>query len=132
MCKRGRAYKKAKRTCSSTHWATYRRERNITTTLLRQNHQTYVNEVMNGLCGSPDQDDSNRCGVKRTWSYLKMLRTEICGIPTLLTRTNHICNTDKAKAEALREQFDSVFMKENTDTHPNLAFVLLPQLEISK
>ena len=65
MRKRDRAYRKAKRPGSAIHWAKYRRKRNISTALLRQNHQAYVGEVMNGLCDSQNQDESDRSGVKR-------------------------------------------------------------------
>ena len=57
----------------------------------------------------PENAGSN--GIKRAWSYLKLLRTESLGIPALVTN-NRVCCSDSAKAEALREQYDSVFVEE--------------------
>ena len=57
----------------------------------------------------PENAGSNR--IKRAWSYLKLLRTESLGIPALVTN-NRVCSSDSAKAEALREQYDSVFVEE--------------------
>ena len=47
-------------------------------------------------------------GVKRAWSYLKLLRAESSGIPTLFWN-NQVCASDRAKADALRQQYESVF-----------------------
>ena len=57
----------------------------------------------------PENAGSN--GIKRAWSYLKLLRTESLGIPALVTN-DRVCSSDSAKAEALQEQYDSVFVEE--------------------
>jgi hypothetical protein len=81
-----------------------------------------VNEVFGGLTDPFENDKSSRTSVKRAWSYLKVLRTENCGILTLLSRDNQICNTDLSKPEALQDQFDSVFTTENANSLPDLPF----------
>ena len=63
----------------------------------------------------PENAGSNR--IKRAWSYLKLLRTESLGIPALVTN-NRVCSSDSAKAEALREQYDSVFVEEYLSNLP--------------
>lgn len=127
MRSRDRAYKKATRTGSQHHWAAYRRKRNATTTLIRENHTKYVNEVIGGLA-DPTSQETRNSKVKRAWSYLKLLRTEQSGIPTLLSTDNLVCSTDSSKAEALQSHFASVFTKENLNSNPVLKSELLPTI----
>ena len=114
MNKRNRAYNKACRSGKAVHLTKCKRLRNVTTKRLRVAHDKYLNNVMGGLTPEslqtePENAGSN--GIKRAWSYLKLLRTESLGIPALVTN-NRVCSSDSAKAEALREQYDSVFVEE--------------------
>ena len=58
-------------------------------------------------------------GVKRAWSYLKFLRVESTGIPTLFWN-DRVCASDRAKAEAHREEYESVFRREELCATPSL------------
>ena len=107
MNKRNRAYKRACRSGKAVHLTKYKRLRNITTKRLRVDNDKYLNNIMGGLTPEsletePENAGSN--GIKRAWSYLKLLRTESLGIPALVTN-NRVCYSDSAKAEALREQY---------------------------
>ena len=120
MNKRNRAYKKACHSGKAVHPTKYKRLRNIITKRLRVAHDKYLNNVMGGLTPEsletePENAGSN--GIKRAWSYLKLLRTESLGIPALVTN-NRVCSSDSAKAEALREQYDSVFVEEYLSNLP--------------
>ena len=113
MIKRNQAYKKACRSGKAVHLTKYKRLLNITTKRLRVAHDKYLDDVMAGLTpeslgAEPENAGSN--GIKRAWSYLKLLRTESLGIPALVSN-NRGCSSDSAKAEALREQYDSVFIE---------------------
>ena len=113
MIKRNQAYKKACRSGKAVHLTKYKRLHNITTKRLRVAHDKYLDDVMAGLTpeslgAEPENAGSN--GIKRAWSYLKLLRTESLGIPALVSN-NRGCSSDSAKAEALREQYDSVFIE---------------------
>ena len=100
MNRRNRAFKKARRTWKSHHFDTYKNLRNNTSKRLRAAKSKYLNEVMGGL--APDTDQASAHGsVKRSWSYLKLLRTDSIGIPTLFW-DNRVCSSNQAKAEALR------------------------------
>ena len=119
MNKRNRAYKKACRSGKAVHVTKYKRLRNITTKRLRVAHK-YVNNVMGGLTPEsletePENAGSN--GIKRAWSYLKLLRTESLVIPALVTN-NRVCSSDSTKAEAVREQYDSAFIEEDRSNLP--------------
>ena len=54
------------------------------------------------------------------WSYVKSLRQDFNTIPTLKTKSSIPAASDQAKANALVNQFSSVFTKENLDTLPTL------------
>ena len=120
MIKRNQAYKKACRSGKAVHLTKYKRLHNITTKRLRVAHDKYLNDVMAGLTpeslgAEPENAGSN--GIKRAWSYLKLLRTESLGIPALVSN-NRVRSSDSAKAEALRAQYDSVFIEEDLSNLP--------------
>ena len=58
-------------------------------------------------------------GVKRAWSYLKLLHTESTGTPTLFWN-DQVCACNRAKADALCQQYESVFTCENLCAMPTL------------
>ena len=67
------------------------------------------------------------------WSYVKLMRTENIGIPTLRTQTK-LCTTDIEKADILNEQFVLVFTHErNMNIHDKgqYPFPDIPDLNIS-
>ena len=130
MIKRNRAYKKACRSGKAVHLTKYKRRRNITTKRLRVAHDKYLNDVMDGLTPEslgtePENVGSN--GIKRALSYLKLLRTESLGIPALVSN-NRVRSSDSAKAEALRAQYDSVFIEEDLSNLP----LMPPRLTIHR
>ena len=118
MNKRDRAYKKAKRTGKPEHLRIYKQLRNVNVKRLRITHAKYLNEVIGGLSPA-DHDHTLINGAKRAWSYVKLLLAESTGIPTLFWN-NAVCATDSAKVEALREQYESVFTREDLSTMPSL------------
>ncbi|XP_048586171.1 uncharacterized protein LOC125568296 [Nematostella vectensis] len=117
MRKRDRAYKKAKRLSKEKNLRSYRRIRNYTTKCIRDTHNIYLSEVLVGL--APDPSTPNPGGAKRAWSYLKLLRSESLGIPTLF-QGDQISASDSSKAEALRVQYESVFTQEDLTNIPVL------------
>ena len=120
MIKRNRANKKACRSGKAVHLTKYKRRRNVTTKRLRVAHDKYLNDVIAGLTPEsletePENVGSN--GIKRALSYLKLLRTESLGISALVSN-KRVCSSDSAKAEALRAQYDSVFIEEDLSNLP--------------
>ena len=55
---------------------------------------------------------------KRFWGYIKSQRREALGIPPL-THGNKLCADDKEKAEALSQQFSSVFTRDDGSAIPD-------------
>ena len=72
---------------------------------------------MGGIALSPD--GSTSADIKRAWSYIKLLHSESMGIPAL-SWNNRKCANDVSKAEALREQYESVFTREDLNNIPVL------------
>lgn len=109
MRKRDRLYTLARKLNLSSHWKSFRQYRNSVTKIVRQAHINYVNNIIGGsLTEKP----------KTFWSYVKLMRTENLGIPTLRTPSK-LCATDKDKAQALNEQFQSVFNPCVSDNIPD-------------
>ncbi|XP_072024943.1 uncharacterized protein [Amphiura filiformis] len=105
MRKRDKLHCRARKQQNSTSWKLFRQYRNKVASRVHSAHEDYVNNVVgNSLSESP----------KKFWSYVKMMRTENLGIPTLRTTTK-LCTTDQEKATALNSHFQSVFTQE-TDT----------------
>ncbi len=80
MRKRNSLYKKARSTHTGDGWSKYRKYHNHVhvTKLVHNAHSDYVNTIIGGsLTKQP----------KRFWSYVKLMRTENLGIPTLQTAT---------------------------------------------
>ena len=110
-------HKKAKRTGKAQHVSTYRQLCNRTTKSICELHAKYVEEVMGSIAPSPD--GSTSASIKKVWSYIKLLCSESMGIPALLWN-NRVCANDASKAEALREQYKSVFTCEDLNNIPVL------------
>ena len=89
MNKRDRAYKKAKRSGKAQHLSTYRNLRNSTAERICKSHGKYVEEVMGGIVPGPD--GSTSAGIKRAWSYIKLLRSESMGIPAPFWNNPRVC-----------------------------------------
>ena len=68
---------------------------------------------------APFPDGSTSAGIKRAWSYIKLLRSESIGIPALFWN-NRACANNVSKAEALHEQYKSVFPCEDLNNIPVL------------
>ena len=65
-----------------------------------------------------NQQDNYRIG-KKYWKYVKARKRETVGVSTLKVNGETIENS-KGKAEALNEQFKSVFTKEDLDNFPEI------------
>ena len=133
MNKRDRAHKKARRTGKPKDLIAYKRLRNATVKRVLETHNRYLAEVMGSINPDPTSNSSIVNGAKRAWSYLKLLRTESTGTPTLFWK-NCVCPTDLAKAEALREQYESVFTNEDLEYMPamnNSPFTSAPDIHFS-
>ena len=133
MNRRDRAHKKARRTGKPKDQVAYKRLRNATVNRVRETHDRYLAEVMGGINPTPTPNSSPVNGIKRAWSYLKRLRTESTGTPTLFWKSC-VCPTDHTKAEALREQYESVFTNEDLENMPGMndsPFASAPDIHFS-
>ena len=121
MRKRDRLYSKAKKSNASHDWKSFKQYRNRVAKVVNQAHSNYVNNVVGAsLCEKP----------KVFWSYVKLMKTENLGIPALRTQTK-LCTSDVDKAQALNEQFQSVFNPRPTHeipVKPNSPFPSIPDL----
>ena len=96
--KRDKAYNKAKRTNSTTDWATYRRLRNKGVSMLRSVKQTFLKNL-----------STNFQSLKQFWSVYHSLSINHQRIPPLLTNCSHTVESPYAKANMLNSYFISNF-----------------------
>ena len=105
MKKRKRLYDYAKLTNNPSYWVAYKELKNEVNINLKQAHNAYCNHLFDTTF------TSNR---KRFWSYIKNLRHDFSDIAILHTdNKEHLTSTDKANA--LNNQFVSVFTNEDSD-----------------
>ncbi|XP_072022153.1 uncharacterized protein [Amphiura filiformis] len=120
MRKRDTLYSKARKHPSDQSWRTFRQYRNKVTSLVHNAHQEYVNNIIGAnIVEKP----------KSFWSYVKLMRTENLGVPTLRTDTK-LCTTDKDKAEALNTHFKSVFTCEPKTNIPDKGISPHPSISV--
>ena len=84
------------------HWEQLREIRRQTTKALATSYKSYVNNQIG---------DSLKTNPKRFWTFIKANKRENIGIPTLRVNDKPTTN-DRDKANALNNQFTSVFTSE--------------------
>ena len=94
---------KAKKSKNNTHWEKFRGLRQLVNKRVAHSYQDYINTVIG---------DSLKENPKRFWSFIKLKKTESVGIPTLVAGDQPKVS-DKDKANALNNQFKSVFTAES-------------------
>ena len=110
-----RLYNKARKSGSSKDWENFKSLRR----LIRKAHNQYVNNVI----GESLKSDNT----KPFWKFIKSTRQEVFGISSLSTGGRRVsCARDKA--QALNQQFPSVFTKENLEEFPVLDHHDMPDL----
>ena len=100
--RRNKSHNKAKQTGLNKHWEQFRELRRQTSKALATSYKSYVNNQIG---------DSLKTNPKRFWSFIKANKRENIGIPTLRVNEKPITN-DRDKANALNNQFSSVFTSE--------------------
>ncbi|XP_072039781.1 uncharacterized protein [Amphiura filiformis] len=109
MRKRDKLYSAARKSKSERLWSSYKKQRNHVTKLLCESYHHYMEEIL-----GPSLDTSP----KTFWSFIRSLRREAVGIPTLVVDGESF-TSDKSKAEALNQQFSSVFTHEDLTSVPD-------------
>ena len=101
-------YDKAKQTQAASDWAAYRKARNQVNKALSDAHQQYCTHLF---------DNTHTNNNKRFWSLVKQLKKNYQSVPTLSVE-NELKTSPSSKAEALNQQFYSVFTRENNNIPP--------------
>ena len=103
-----KAYNKARKTGLDADWETFRNLRRASDRSLRKSRSEYLHEVGENLTIN---------NTKPFWSYIKSLRQSSAGVSVLNT-TKGIATSALEKANALNQQFQSVFTKEDCNSLP--------------
>ena len=113
MNKRKKLYDHARCTQSTCDWEAYKKARNKVNMALKVAHQQYYTYLF---------DNSYTSNQKRFWSLVKRLRKNYQPVATLHVN-DELKTSSISKAEALNQQFYSVFTKEDS----NIPFISSPQ-----
>ena len=103
-----KAYNKACKTGLDADWETFRNLHRASDRSLRKSRSEYLHEVGENLTTN---------NTKPFWSYIKSLRQNSVGVSALNT-TKDIATSALEKANALNQQFQSVFTKEDCNSLP--------------
>ena len=105
--KKRRLYNEARQSSLQSDWDAYRDIKKHMQKECRHTRDTYVSNLLN-----PTRSPNN----KKFWSYIKSMRNEQCGIPSL-ERNNQLYTDSTAKANILNDHFSSVFIIDNSQAH---------------
>ena len=112
MRRKDRLHKLAKQTGSLKlldKWKALRAE-------IKQDIKKTHNEYVNNMIGDIIKDS------KPFWKYMNSQKTDRQGIPPLNTQKGSVAETDQTKAEALNNQFSSVFTETAFDQSDHCLF----------
>ena len=118
--KKQRLYNKARKSGSRVAWEKFKHLRRSIDKKIKKAHQQYVHEVIGESLKSEN--------TKPFWSYIKSKKQEVFGISTLLSG-DHLVSLASEKAQALNNQFCSVFTKENIDAIPSAVQRNIPDID---
>lgn len=116
--KRQKLYNKARQTDNPDDWHKFKEFRKTCRQSLNKARRDYIND---------DLEASIKDNPKAFWTFMKKLRNENNGIADLRVN-NKLLNNSKDKADALNNQFSSVFTKEDTTSLPTLGDSKIPDI----
>ncbi len=145
MKKRDKLHKKAKQSNSQRVKDKYRSVKAKTEKEIRSSYWKYVEDVVLGLpprnsletCTSTRSQDKS--STKRFWSYIKGVRTSTSSVAPLKVNGSLVTEA-KSKADALNDQFKSVFTQDNglpppdkgPSPHPTAAPIAITEPGVNK
>ena len=118
--KKNRYYKKARKSGTPASWEKFKAQRRTTDRKIRKAHRDYVKDTIGG---SLKEDNT-----KPFWNYLKTKRQEVFGVSTLKTADGKFASSTTDKANALNNQFCSVFTKEDLGNIPSEKSQQIPDI----
>ena len=115
--KKKRAYNKARSSGSVVHWNNYKELKRTAQRQCRKAYYDYVSRLFD-----------SRSNSKKFWSFIKGRRKDNTGVTSLSVGGTTVTD-DTSKANALNNQFASVFTRENVSTVPVISGVSFPDMD---
>ena len=113
-----RQYNKAKKTGKEADWAKFRERRKHIKKELEKEHKNYLSNILD-IDNIESEAASKQCITERFWRYIKAKKQDNSGVSTLNVG-GETMEDSTTKAEALNNQFQSVFTQENMTTFPDM------------
>jgi hypothetical protein len=118
--KKKRYYSRARKNGSSASWEKFKAHRRVTDRRIRKAYRNYVRDTIGGSL-----KENN---TKPFWNFLKTKKQEVFGVSNLKTTDGGLASLPVHKANALNEQFCSVFTKENLSDVPSSKSCDIPDI----
>ncbi|CAG2210271.1 ABCC5 [Mytilus edulis] len=113
-----RLYNRAKKTKKDKDWVKFKNIRRNIKNLLEVEHKNYLSNLLE--IKDETNTESPKQGItKQFWRYVKSRKQESSGVSTLNV-DGQIKEDNTSKAEALNNQFQSVFTEEDMASFPNM------------
>ena len=114
------AHWRAKKRRKEKHWRRYKYLQRRAQNSSRQTERTYLQKVV-----SEDIDKNPR----RFWSYIKSRKQENEGVSSLIDKDGFLQSDSQKKSDALNNQFQSVYTREDTSNLPNKGRIPHPTMK---
>ena len=108
--KKKRMYKQAKKAKTSESWTKFKTHRRKTDRNIRKAYRSYIRDTVGGSL-----KENN---TKPFWNFIKTTKQEVFGVSTLKKGDGSLATLPTDKANALNDQFCSVFTKEDLSDIP--------------
>jgi hypothetical protein len=128
--KKERLFRRAQKTKDPLHKLAFTNFRKLTQKTVRNAYWSYLSNLFSPLdLADPSENYgiTRQNNTKNFWTYIKNLKRECSGIPSLEVNSQPI-TSPKEKAEALNNQFTSVFTSEPPGPIPNLPNSTFPRM----
>ena len=117
---RNRAYQRKRRTRNQHDQDRYRDLKHKTQKKIRQDYWKYLEDIV-----TPSEGNNTRAANKKFWSFVKHTRQDSVGIPNLIDAQGDEHTTPQGKAQALNQQFASVFSDIRPSSLKDMASLLI-------
>ena len=117
---RNRAYQRQRRTRNQHDQDRYRDLKHKTQKKIRQDYWKYLEDIV-----TPSEGNNTRAANKKFWSFVKHTRQDSVGIPNLIDAQRDEHTTPQGKAQALNQQFASVFSDIRPSSLKDMASLLI-------
>jgi hypothetical protein len=126
--KKRRIYNMCKKYDTISNWTKFKKIRKTVQKCMQRAKNDYLMSLLEQNESNRANDEMNPSIGKKFWTHVKSVKRDGCGIATLCVDGVEI-SSDKGKAQALNDQYYSVFTTENLSNIPNMEGTPFPTID---